>query len=243
VEAFSNPARSREVAAAMIHLQGVSLVYPDGTTALRDIDLSVERGEFVFVTGPSGSGKSTLMQLIYRELAPTSGKVLVDGQDVAKLPPWRVPYLRRKVGVVFQDFRLLPDKTVWENVRFALDVVGASRKEKYRKVPIALELVGLTGKAESYPGNLSGGEQQRVCIARALVNTPTALLADEPTGNLDPQISLEITQLLSDIAAAGTTVVMATHDKVIVDAMRRRVIALSSGVLVRDDTGGSYDKP
>ncbi len=227
----------------MIHLQGVTVIYPDGTAALNQVDLSIERGEFAFITGPSGSGKSTLLQLIYRELVPTEGKVLVDGQDVAKLPPWRVPLLRRKVGVVFQDFRLLPEKTVWENVGFALDVVGASRREKHRKVPIALELVSLSDKADSYPDNLSGGEQQRVCIARALVNSPAALLADEPTGNLDPDISLELTELLASIAETGTTVVMASHDKVIVDKMQRRVIGLVSGVVVRNDKeGGSYDE-
>jgi cell division transport system ATP-binding protein len=228
----------------MIHLAGVSVVYPGGITALNRVDLSVERGEFVFITGPSGSGKSTLLQLIYRETAPTEGKVVLDGQDVAKLPPERVPYLRRKVGVVFQNFRLLPEKTVWENVRFALDVVGAPRREKHRKVPIALELVRLADKAEAYPENLSGGEQQRVCIARAIVNSPTALLADEPTGNLDPEISLEITELLTSIAQTGTTVLMASHDKFIVDRVRRRVVALSSGVMVRDDRqGGGYDQP
>lgn len=229
----------------MIYLQGVSVVYPDGTAALNNVDLTVERGEFVFITGPSGSGKSTLMELIFRNVAPTQGKVVVDGQDVSKLPPWRVPLLRRTLGVVFQDFRLLPEKTVWENVRFALDVVGASRREKFRKVPIALELVRMAEKAGSYPRQLSGGEQQRVCIARAIVNSPTALLADEPTGNLDPTISLEITELLASISDGGTTVLMATHDKVIVDMMmQRRVVALSSGTIVRDAReGGGYDQP
>ncbi len=228
----------------MIHLQGVSVVYPDGTRALSGIDLQVDRGEFAFLVGASGSGKSTLLQLIYRELTPTEGSVIISGQDVANLPRKRVPYLRRNVGVVFQDFRLLPDKNVWENVAFALDVVGASRKEKYRKVPLALELVGLSEKDQSFPNELSGGEQQRVSIARALVNNPAILLADEPTGNLDPEISWEIMQLLTNIAERGTTVLCATHDRVIVDGMRKRVVSLVGGTVVRDARGGGgYDEP
>ncbi|MGD9498011.1 MAG: cell division ATP-binding protein FtsE [Armatimonadota bacterium] len=228
----------------MIHLEGVSVVYPDGTRALSGVDLHVDRGEFVFIVGASGSGKSTLMQLIYRELVPTEGRVIIAGQDVASLPRSRVPLLRRNVGVVFQDFRLLPDKNVWENVAFALDVVGASRREKYRKVPVALELVGLSEKERSLPHELSGGEQQRVSIARALVNNPAILLADEPTGNLDPDISWEIVQLLSSIAQRGTTVLCATHDRVIVDGMRKRVVSLVGGTVVRDARGGGgYDEP
>jgi len=164
----------------MIHMQGISVVYPDGTRALSGIDLHIDRGEFGFIVGASGSGKSTLLKLIYRELVATEGRVLIAGQDVASLPRGRVPQLRRKVGVVFQDFRLLPDKNVWENVSFALDVLGASRREKYRKVPLSLELVGLVDKEQSFPHELSGGEQQRVCIARALVNSPAILVADEP---------------------------------------------------------------
>jgi len=227
----------------MIHVQGVSVVYPDGTRALSGVDLHIERGEFVFIVGASGSGKSTLLGLIYRDHVPTEGKVLIAGQDVAALPPGQICHLRRKVGVVFQDFRLLPDKTVWENVAFALDVLGASRREKYRKVPLALELVGLTDKEGSYPTQLSGGEQQRVSIARALVNSPPVLLADEPTGNLDPDISWEIVQLLSRIAERGTTVVCATHDRYIVDGLRKRVVSLVGGTVVRDDrSGGGYDE-
>ena len=226
----------------MIHMQGVGLVYPDGTRALRGVDLHVERGEFVFVVGASGSGKSTLVHLIYRELVATEGRVTVAGQDVAQLPPKRVPFLRRKVGEIFQDYRLLPDRTVRENVGFALEVVGASRAEKHRKVPIALELVGLPDKGGSFPHQLSGGEQQRVCMARALVNSPPILVADEPTGNLDPDTSWDIVQLLSQIAESGTTVVMATHDKQIVDRRRRRVIHLVQGTIVRDaKEGGTYD--
>jgi len=228
----------------MIHLQQVSVVYSNGTHALSDIDLHIERGEFAFITGVSGSGKSTLLKLVYRDIAPTEGKVIVDGQDVAKLPPGRVPYLRRKVGVVFQDFRLLPDKTVWENVGFALDVLGASRREKHHKVPLTLELVGLSPKAEAYPGQLSAGEQQRVCIARSLVNMPPVLLADEPTGNLDPGMSWEIMQLLGDIGERDTTVIMATHDREMVDRMGKRVVQLVQGIVVRDvKEGGKYDAP
>jgi cell division transport system ATP-binding protein len=225
-------------------MQGVGVVYPDGTRALAGIDLHIDRGEFAFIVGASGSGKTTLLQLIYRELVPTEGRVLIAGQDVASLPRSRVPQLRRKVGVVFQDFRLLPDKNVWENIAFALDVVGASRKEKYRKVPLSLELVGLIDKEQSLPHELSGGEQQRVCIARALVNSPAILLADEPTGNLDPDISWEIVQLLSSISERGTTVVVATHDRYIVDGLRKRVVSLVGGTMVRDDReGGGYDEP
>lgn len=228
----------------MIHIQGVSVVYPDGTRALSGVDLQIDRGEFAFLVGASGSGKSTLLQLIYRELTPTEGHVIIAGQDVAGLPPQRVPFLRRNVGVIFQDFRLLPDKNVWENVAFALEVVGASRREKYRKVPLALELVGLSEKEQSFPNELSGGEQQRVSIARALVNSPAILVADEPTGNLDPDISWEIVQLLTNIAERGTTVLCATHDRVIVDGMRKRVVSLVGGTIVRDARGGGgYDEP
>jgi len=224
-------------------MEGVGVVYPDGTHALSGIDLHIDRGEFAFIVGPSGSGKTTLLHLIYRELIPTEGRVLIAGQDVASLPRSRVPQLRRKVGVVFQDYRLLADRTVWENVAFALEVVGASRKEKYRRVPLSLELVGLVDKQQSFPHELSGGEQQRVCIARALVNSPPILLADEPTGNLDPDISWEIVRLLCNIAERGTTVAVATHDRYIVDGMRRRVVSLMGGTVVRDDReGGGYDE-
>lgn len=227
----------------MIELQGVSVRYPSGTQALTNVDLQVNRGEFCFLVGASGSGKSTLLQLLYREIAPTSGRVIFDGQDVAQLPPSKVPLLRRKMGIVFQDYRLLPDMTVWENVGFALDVLGVSRREKHRKVPIALELVGLGEKANSRPDELSGGEQQRVCIARALVNGPPALLCDEPTGNLDPDTSMDIVNLLSHINETGTTIVVATHDKYIVDQMQRRVVNLVRGAVVRDQATGGYDVP
>ncbi len=223
-------------------MEGVGLVYPDGTRALRSIDLHIERGEFSFLVGASGSGKSSLLALIYREFVPTEGRVIVAGQDVAALPRRMVPYLRRQVGVVFQDFRLLPDKTVWENVGFALDVLGTGRKEKHHKVPISLELVGLADKSDAFPHQLSGGEQQRVSIARALVNAPPVLLADEPTGNVDPDVSWDIVQLLANIAERDTTVVVGTHDKYIVDRMRKRVVNLVQGTVVRDaKQGGSYD--
>ncbi len=226
----------------MIHMEGVGLVYPDGTRALRSVDLHVERGEFCFLVGASGSGKSSLLSLIYREHVPTEGRVIVAGQDVAALPRRQVPFLRRQLGVVFQDFRLLPDKTIMENVGFALDVLGASRKEKHYKVPISLELVGLAEKSDAFPNQLSGGERQRVSIARALVNAPPILLADEPTGNLDPEVSWDIVQLLATIAERGTTVIIGTHDKTIVDRMRRRVINMVHGAIVRDaKQGGSYD--
>jgi cell division transport system ATP-binding protein len=226
----------------MIHVEGVGLVYPDGTRALRSIDLHIEHGEFAFLVGASGSGKSSLLGLMYREFTPSEGRVIVAGQDVAALPRGKVPFLRRQLGVVFQDFRLLPDKTAWENVAFALDVLGASRKDKHYKVPISLELVGLSSKSDAFPHQLSGGEQQRVSIARALVNAPPILLADEPTGNLDPDVSWDIMQLLANIAERGTTVVVGTHDKSIVDRMRRRVINLVHGSVVRDaKKGGSYD--
>jgi len=225
----------------MVHLRGVSLTYPNGACALADVTLDVERGEFVFITGSSGSGKSSLLKLLYRDELPDRGHVIVAGQDVAQLHPSRVPHLRRKIGIVFQDFRLLPQLTVRENVGFALDVMGISRREKYRKVPIALELVGLTPKESCMPDELSGGEQQRVCIARALVNSPPLLLADEPTGNLDPDTSWDIVQLLDSICTRGTTVVVATHDKYIVDGMQRRVVSLAAGRIVRDDAVGVYD--
>jgi len=228
----------------MIDLQSVGVKYPDGTEALRDIDLHIERDEFAFITGPSGAGKSTLLGLVYRDIVPTAGKVVVDGQDVAKLRPGRVPFLRRKVGVVFQEFQLLPRKTIWENVGFALDVVGASRREKYHKVPISLELVGLTEKADAFPYQLSAGQRQRVSIARALVNGPPILLADEPTGNLDPDTSWEIVQLLLNINQQNTTVVVATHDREIVDRTNCRIVQLLQGYIVRDaKEGGKYDAP
>ncbi|QWC86911.1 cell division ATP-binding protein FtsE [Nocardioidaceae bacterium] len=225
----------------MIRFEQVTKAYKgQSRPALEDIDVEVAEGEFVFVVGASGSGKSTLLKLILREDRPTSGKVWVDGRDVARMSSWRVPKLRREVGTVFQDFRLLPTKNVRDNVAFALQVIGTPRKEVKRLVPETLEMVGLEGKAKSLPDQLSGGEQQRVAIARAFVNRPRILIADEPTGNLDPTTSVGIMKLLDRINRTGTTVVMATHDSGVVDQMRKRVIELSHGRLVRDHSRGVY---
>ncbi|MFP5068650.1 cell division ATP-binding protein FtsE [Pseudonocardia nantongensis] len=225
----------------MIELQDVTKRYPaSGRPALDRISATVERGEFVFLIGPSGSGKSTLLRLLLREDGPTSGTIRVDGLDVAKLPRRKVPRLRQRIGCVFQDFRLLPKRSVAGNVAFALEVLGRRPSEIRVAVPELLELVGLQGKAERMPHELSGGEQQRVAIARASVNRPPLLLADEPTGNLDPETSREIMQLLERINRGGTTVLMATHEYTIVDAMRRRVIELADGVVLRDEARAVY---
>jgi cell division transport system ATP-binding protein len=225
----------------VIRLERVTKVYATGVRpALSDVTMEIDRGEFVFLVGPSGSGKSTFLRLLLREEAPTSGSVFVGGRDIAKLSYWKVPALRRTIGCVFQDFRLLPNKTVAENVAFALEVIGQSRQRVARVVPEVLDLVGLSGKERRLPDELSGGEQQRVAIARAFVNRPLLLLADEPTGNLDPATSVGIMKLLDRINRTGTTVLMATHDAAIVDSMRRRVVELDGGVLVRDQTRGVY---
>lgn len=225
----------------MIRFVDVSLAYPNGTVALRNIDLAIEKGEFVFLVGPSGMGKSSLLKLVYREERPSRGQVLVAGRDVSRLNRKQVPALRRSVGVIFQDFRLLPQRTVSENVGFALDVIGCPKREKHRRVPRALDLVGLSHKADAYPDELSGGEQQRVSIARALVNNPPILLADEPTGNLDPETSWTIMQLLAKINVKGTTVVVATHDRDVVDRMSRRVVTLDQGSIKDDRERGAYE--
>ncbi len=224
----------------MIELVRVTKVFPNGVVALQDVNLFVDRGEFVFVVGPSGAGKSTLVKLLYREEVPTEGEVYVDGRDVARLRPGQVPPLRRQIGVVFQDFKLLPNKTAYDNVAFALEVIGASRREIRRRVPQALDLVGLRDRARAYPNQLSGGEQQRVALARAIVNNPWLLLADEPTGNLDPDTSWGIVRLLEEVNRRGTTVVMATHARHIVNAMQKRVIALRRGRVIRDEHHGRY---
>jgi len=224
----------------MIRMSGVSVRFPNGVQALTDINLHIKPGEFVSVVGATGSGKSTLVKLIYREEGPTTGSVWVQGEDVARLRPRDVPQLRRKIGVVFQDFRLLPQKTGFENVAFALQVTGADRSRIMQRALEVLRLVGLAERSRMYPEQLSGGEQQRVSIARALVNDPVILLADEPTGNLDPETSWEIIQLLETINQKGTTVVLATHDKLIVDRLQRRVIELVEGRLVRDEPVGQY---
>ena len=207
---------------------------------MRDISLEIDKGEFVFVVGSSGSGKTTLLRLLLREELPDNGRILEAGRDIVNLPKWRVPYLRRNIGCVFQDFRLLPNKTVFENVAFGLEVIGRPPSVIHQQVPQILELVGLTHKARSMPSELSGGEQQRVAVARAFVNRPLILLADEPTGNLDPTNSAGIMALLDRINRTGTTVVVATHDKVLVDQMRRRVIELDEGRLTRDQAFGVY---
>jgi cell division transport system ATP-binding protein len=225
----------------VIRLENVSKVYPAGARpALEGVDIDIEKGEFVFLIGPSGSGKSTVLRMLLREELPTKGVITVNSRNVGKLPNRKVPDLRRKIGCVFQDFRLLPKKNVFENVAFALEVINKSPKTIRRTVPEVLELVGLTGKAQRKPHELSGGEQQRVAIARAFVNRPLVLLADEPTGNLDPDTSQGIMSLLERINRTGTTVVMATHDNNIVDAMRRRVIELDFGKVVRDQNRGVY---
>ena len=229
---------------AMIRLTSVTKRYPAGSRpALSGVTVEIGAGEFVFLVGPSGSGKSTLLRLLLREERPTSGRIEIAGQDVAAVPDRRVPLLRRLVGCVFQDFRLLPDRTVAGNVAFALEVVGRPRHVVRTMVPEVLELVGLSGKEHRFPDELSGGEQQRVAIARAFVGRPRVLLADEPTGNLDPATSAEIMELLDTINRVGTTVVMATHNAGLVDSMRRRVIELNAGVVVRDEHGGGYEPP
>ncbi len=225
----------------MIRFENVSKVYPRSSQpALRGISLDIERGEFVFVVGQSGSGKSTLLRLILREERATSGNVLVAGRELSTMRSRKVPELRREIGTVFQDFRLLPNKNVYQNVAFALQVLGKSRFAVKAVVPETLEMVGLDGKEKRLPHELSGGEQQRVAIARAFVNKPAILLADEPTGNLDPTTSLDIVRLLDRINRTGTTIVMATHDDEIVDQLRKRVVELNDGQLVRDQTRGVY---
>ena len=224
----------------MIRLENVTKTYKGSTVAIRDLSIEIEKGEFVFLVGSSGSGKTTFLRLLLREELPTNGRIIEAGRDIVALPKWRVPFLRRNIGCVFQDFRLLPNKTVFENVAFALEVIGRPKNVVRSQVPQVLELVGLGHKHESLPGELSGGEQQRVAVARAFVNRPLILLADEPTGNLDPSTSEGIMSLLDRINRTGTTVVMATHDKALVDRMRRRLLELDHGTLVRDQARGVY---
>ena len=225
----------------MIRFETVTKTYKGEVVALREASAEIQRGEFVFLVGPSGSGKSTFIRLINREEVPDAGKILVAGKDVSSLSSWKVPYLRRNIGYVFQDYKHLPKKTVTENVAFALEVIGRPRPIINRQVPAILELVGLSRKADRLPEELSGGEQQRISIARAFVNRPLILLADEPTGNLAPATSEGIMRHLDRINRSGTTVVMATHDRGIVDTMRRRVIELDRGMLVRDESRGVYE--
>ena len=234
------PARTTAGGTPMIVFDGVTKVYEPNVVALRDVSLVIDKGEFVFLVGPSGSGKSTMIRLLLKELEPTDGRIIVGGRELAHLKRSKVPMLRRNIGCVFQDFKLLPNRTAFENVAYALKVQGEPRRAIRSKVPEVLALVGLSHKAASYPDELSGGEQQRVSIARAFVNHPPLLICDEPTGNLDPDTSVGIMQLLYRINRSGTTVVMATHDREMVDKMRRRVIALEDGTVVRDERRGGY---
>jgi cell division transport system ATP-binding protein len=224
----------------MISIQHVTKTYRNGVTALEDVTVEIEKGEFVFIVGPSGSGKSTMIRLLLKEEEATKGDVYVAGKNLARISSFKVPYLRRNIGTVFQDYKLLSDKTVFENVSFGLEVIGKPKHVIDQRVPEILEYVGLGDKLNSYPDELSGGEQQRVSIARACVNRPLVLLADEPTGNLDPNTSVDIMRLLDKVNRIGTTVVMATHDQAIVDAMRKRVVELEKGHVVRDQARGVY---
>lgn len=224
----------------MIKLNNVTKTYSNGTTALKNVSLSIEKGEFAFIIGNSGSGKSTLLKLLLKEVEPSQGTIIIHNKDITHLKKRQIPYLRRELGVVFQDFRLLPNKTVYENVAFAMQIVEASPKEIRRNVPMVLSMVGLAKKARAYPTQLSGGEQQRTALARAIINNPPILLCDEPTGNLDPGTSWEIMKLLKDINNRGTTIVIATHEKDIVDKMKKRVIEVKDGTLVRDLQKGGY---
>src|SRR2546430_787527 len=226
----------------MIDLQDVTVIYAGERVPLSHVSLRIEKGEFVFVVGPTGAGKSTFLKLLYREEVAASGKVVVAGQNLSSIRARDVPLARRKMGVVFQDFGLLPNKTLFENVAFALRVIGAGRREIRKKVPAALEAVGLSHRCDAFPNQISGGEQQRIAIARALVNDPPLLIADEPTGNLDPETSRGIAQILNQINLRGTTVVVATHDKQIVDSAGKRVIEFDQGRVVRDDPHGMYER-
>ena len=224
----------------MIELQDVYKIYPDGGEALRGVSVRVERNEFVYLVGPSGAGKSTFMKLIYREERPTRGSIFVNGFNLEKLKQRKIPFIRRNIGVIFQDFRLLPKMTAYENVAFAMEVIEAPPKIIRKRTMEVLELVKLKDKANAYPNQLSGGEQQRVAIARAIVNNPAVIVADEPTGNLDPETSWGIMKLLEEINFRGATIIMATHNKDIVNTLRKRVIAIENGVIVRDEPRGEY---
>jgi len=236
------PRRRPDHDRAVLVMHDVTKAYPNGNVALRDVDLIVPEGDFVFLVGPSGAGKSTLMKLIIRDEVATHGQVVLDGADLARLSRRAVPKMRRKIGTIFQDFKLLPRKTVWENVAFALEVTGTPRRRIRPAVDRVLALVGLTAQARQVPSQLSGGEQQRTAIARALVHDPRIIIADEPTGNLDPLISWEILQLLLRINELGVTVLMATHNAEVVTALRRRVVALEEGRIIRDEVGGAYHR-
>ena len=225
----------------MIELKDVTKIYDGDVTGVDHLSLKIEDGEFVFLVGESGSGKSTLLKLLMRELVPSEGSITINGKEITKLRRKKVAELRRNMGIIFQDYRLLQKRTVYENVAFALEVIEIPPRKIRRSVPAALNLVGLSHKSKNYPNEISGGEQQRTAIARAIVNNPPLLLADEPTGNLDPRNSQEIMEVLDAINNRGTTVIVATHDRAIVDAMKKRVIHLENGVIVRDSMGGGYD--
>lgn len=224
----------------MIQLTNVSKIYPNGARALVDVNLKIGKGNFVFLVGPSGAGKSTLVKLLYREETPTRGQVQINNRNLVRMRGREVPFLRRSIGVIFQDFKLLPNKTVFENVAFALEVIGVAKREVRSRTMATLELVGLKVKEKAYPHELSGGEQQRVCVARAIINNPALLVADEPTGNLDPDTAWDIMDLLYEINKRGTTVVMATHAREIVNKMQKRVIAIENGRVARDEEKGGY---
>lgn len=224
----------------MLELKNVSKKFANGHVALNNICLNIDNGEFVFLVGSSGAGKSTIIKLLMKEYEPDTGRLLVQDKDITKLKRSQTPHLRRSMGVVFQDFRLLSDKTVYENVAFAMEVVEASQKDIRRRVPLMLGMVGLSNKSKQFPHQLSGGEQQRVSIARAMVNNPSILIADEPTGNLDPDMSWEIMKIFNEINQRGTTILVATHDLNIVDRMKKRVVEVSEGIIVRDEKRGGY---
>ncbi len=224
----------------MLIMTDVSKVYPSGSAALQDINVHIEPGEFVFVVGPSGAGKSTFIKMLFREVLPTTGSIFVNGTDIGALTPGEIPYMRRQLGIIFQDYRLLPDRTVYENVAFAMQVIETPPRKIKRQVLNVLDLVGLRHRINAYPHELSGGEQQRIAIARAIVNDPLLVIADEPTGTLDPETSWDIMEFFNVIIATGTTIVMATHDKDVVNAMGKRVIAIERGRIVRDEREGVY---
>jgi len=224
----------------MIKLENVKKIYPNGVVALNNINLDVNKGEFIFLVGSTGSGKSSLIKLLYREEVVTSGNVYISGINVTHIKPSKVPYLRQKIGVIFQDFKLLPRKTVWENVAFTLQILGTAKEEQERRVKAALELTNLVDCTDKFVSDLSGGERQRVSVARAIINTPPILLADEPTGNLDPENTWEIMKLLSKISSRGTTIIMSTHNRNIVDTMKKRVIGMEKGNIIQDQEEGVY---
>jgi cell division transport system ATP-binding protein len=240
IQSVADPLAAPRRGRPAVELEDVSVVYPGGNVGLESLSLAIDRGQFTFLVGPTGCGKSTFIRLLLKEMEPSRGRVLIAGKDIGALPRKKVPKLRRNIGVVFQDYKLLPNRTVYDNVAYSLQVIGESRSEIRCKVPEVLRLVGLTTKLQNYPDELSGGEQQRVSMARAFVNHPPLLLADEPTGNLDPETSIGIMQLLYRVNRTGTTVIVATHDREMVDRMRRRVVELKEGRLVRDERSGLY---